>query len=58
MTIRELTRKEVEKLWDINRSELAENIFYWRDGRLLLEQEYYYERVVSWRMRALHPHLA
>jgi predicted N-acetyltransferase YhbS len=41
VTIRELTREEIEKVWDIDRSEVVENIYYVRDGKLVLEPEYY-----------------
>lgn len=41
MNIRELQREEIEKLWSIDRSEVVENIYYFRNGNLVLQPEYY-----------------
>ena len=38
---RELRREEVEEIWTIDRSEVIENIYYYRDGKLVLQPEYY-----------------
>jgi predicted N-acetyltransferase YhbS len=39
--IRELTRDEIERVWEIDRSEVIEGIYYFREGELVLENEYY-----------------
>ena len=42
MIIREMMREEIERVWDdIDRSEVIENIYYLRDGDLVLENERY-----------------
>jgi len=41
MIIRGLARDEIESLWRIDRSEIVENVYYLRDGVLVLETEYY-----------------
>jgi len=39
--IRELARDEIKTIWGIDRSEAIENVYYLRDGALVLETEYY-----------------
>lgn len=41
MMIRELARDEIESVWDIDRREITENVYYLREGTLVLEAEYY-----------------
>lgn len=41
MIIRELARSEIPYLWQINRAEVINNIYYIRDGKLVLEPEHY-----------------
>ena len=41
MIIREIERDEIEQIWTIDRREVIENIYYLRDGELVLEPEYY-----------------
>jgi len=41
MKIRELTRSEVPYIWQIDRREVIENIYYLRDEKLVLKPEYY-----------------
>jgi predicted N-acetyltransferase YhbS len=41
MKIRELTRSEVPYIWQINRRELIENIYYLEDGKLVLKPKHY-----------------
>jgi len=41
MLIRELKRGELESVWDIDRSEIVEDVYYLRDGKLALEAEHY-----------------
>jgi predicted N-acetyltransferase YhbS len=41
MLIRELHRDEIEKIWTIDRGEVVENIYYLREGKLVLQPEYY-----------------
>ena len=42
MVIRQITREEIERIWDeIDRSEAIEGIYYLRDGELVLEEEHY-----------------
>ena len=41
MQIRALNRSEIPYIWQINRSEVINNIYYLRDGRLVLEPEHY-----------------
>jgi len=42
--IRELAREEIETIWGIDRSEVIENVYYMRDGALVLEAEDYHMR--------------
>jgi len=41
MRIRYLSRAEVPYVWQINRSEIVINIYYLRDGKLVLEPKHY-----------------
>jgi predicted N-acetyltransferase YhbS len=41
MKIRELTRAEVPYVWQINRREVIENIYYVEDEKLILKPEHY-----------------
>ena len=41
MKIREITRDEVAAIWQIDRGELIDHIYYFRDDRLVLEAEHY-----------------
>ena len=41
MTIRDMTRDEVGLVWSIDRSEIVDNVYYHRDGQLVLESEHY-----------------
>jgi predicted N-acetyltransferase YhbS len=41
MIIRELTRAEVERVWEIDRREVIEKVYHMRDGRLILEPAFY-----------------
>ena len=41
MNIRELTRSEIPNIWTIDRSEVIDNVYYLRDGKLVLEPEHY-----------------
>jgi len=41
MKIRELTRSEVPYIWQINRREVIENIYYLNAGKLVLKPEHY-----------------
>ena len=41
MQIRELTRDRIPDIWKIDRSEVIENIYYLRDGKLMLEPEHF-----------------
>ena len=41
MKIRELTRSEIPSIWQIDRSEVSDNIYYLRGGKLVLEPEHY-----------------
>ena len=41
MKIRELVRDEIDMLGQIDRSEIIENLYYLRQGTLVLEAEYY-----------------
>ena len=41
MKIRPLTRSEIPYIWQIDRSEVIENIYHLRDGQLVLEPEHY-----------------
>ncbi len=38
---RELTRSEVTRLWDIDRREVIDNVYYFQDGVLVLQPEHY-----------------
>ena len=41
LAARELTRSEVTRLWDIDRREVIENIYYFENGGLVLKPEHY-----------------
>jgi len=41
MKIRHLTRSEIPYIWQIDRREVIDNIYYLRDGKLILEPEHY-----------------
>jgi predicted N-acetyltransferase YhbS len=41
VTIRELTRDEIERVWEIDRREVIENVYSLRDGLLVLEPEHH-----------------
>jgi len=41
MIIRELHREEVEQIWEIDRGEVIDNIYYLRHGKLILTPEHY-----------------
>jgi len=41
MKIRHLTRSEIPYIWRIDRREVIDNIYYLRDGKLILESEHY-----------------
>ena len=41
MKIRELSRSEVPYIWQIDRSEVVENIYYLKDGKLVLKSEHH-----------------
>lgn len=41
MKFRELQRDEISHIWSIDRSEVIDNIYYLRDGELVLEAEHY-----------------
>jgi predicted N-acetyltransferase YhbS len=42
ITGRELLREEVKRVWDIDRSEVIENIYYLENGKLVLKPETYH----------------
>jgi predicted N-acetyltransferase YhbS len=39
--IRELTRGEVKRVWEIDRREVIEKVYHLRDGRLILEADFF-----------------
>ncbi len=39
--IRKLTKNELPNIWRINRREVIDNVYYYRDGKLILEPEHY-----------------
>jgi len=41
MIIRAMRREEIHLVWQIDRREIIENIYYLRDGRLVLEPDYF-----------------
>lgn len=41
MNIRAMTRDEIPTIWNIDRREVIEHIYYLRDGALVLEAEHY-----------------
>jgi predicted N-acetyltransferase YhbS len=41
MKFRELSRDEIPNIWQIDRSEVIDNIYYLRNGQLVLEPEQY-----------------
>jgi predicted N-acetyltransferase YhbS len=41
LLIRELTRDEVENVWEIDRSEVIEGVYYLEGGELVLKAEHY-----------------
>lgn len=58
LNIRKLTKDELPLIWTINRAEVIDNIYYIRDGELVLEPEHY--DVQGWppgEPEHYHPHL-
>jgi len=41
LLIRALARNEIESIWDIDRSEVIDHVYYLRDGKLVLQAEHY-----------------
>ncbi len=41
ITTRELKRDEIEEIWNIDRREVIENVYYLEDDALILKPEYY-----------------
>ena len=41
MKIRKLTRSEIPAIWNIDRAEVIDNIYYFRNGKLVLEAEHW-----------------
>ena len=41
LTSRSLTREEICRLWDIDRREVIDNIYYFENGQLVLKPEHY-----------------
>jgi GNAT superfamily N-acetyltransferase len=41
VNIRRLERDEIERVWEIDRRETVENVYYLRDGELVLKPEYF-----------------
>jgi len=41
MIIQELTRKQVEQIWSIDRREVIDHVYYLQDGKLVLKPEHY-----------------
>lgn len=42
LKIRPLTRSEIPYIWQVDRREIIDNIYYFRDGTLVLEPEHYH----------------
>ncbi len=56
--IRNLTKNELPNIWEIDRSEVIDNVYYFRDGELILEAEHY--DMQGWppgEPEHYHPHL-
>lgn len=56
--IRKLTHPELPSIWTIDRAEIIDNIYYIRDGKLVLEAEHY--DMQGWppgEPEHYHPHL-
>lgn len=51
MRIREITREEIKEIRELDRSEIVEQIFYYRNGKLVLEDEYY--DIKNWNLEEL-----
>ena len=41
MKIRKLTRSDIPNIWTIDRAEVIDNIYYFRNGKLVLEAEHW-----------------
>ena len=41
LTFRELTRNEIEEVWNIDRREVIDNIYYFENGTLVLKPKHY-----------------
>ena len=41
MNIRPLQREEISRIWQIDRREIVQNIYYLRDGELILKPDYF-----------------
>lgn len=51
MRIRDIKREEIKEIRELDRSEIVEQIFYYRNGKLVLEDEYY--DVKNWNLEEL-----
>lgn len=46
ITLRDISKEEIEQIWGIDRSEVIENIYYFENNALVLKSEYY--NVTGW----------
>jgi len=51
LRIRDIKREEIKEIRELDRSEIVEQIFYYRNGKLVLEDEYY--DVKNWNLEEL-----
>ncbi len=51
MRIRDIKREEIKEVRELDRSEIVEQINYYRNGRLVLEDEYY--DITKWNLEEL-----
>ncbi len=55
MRIRDIKREEIKEIRELDRSEIIEQIYYYRNGRLVLEDEYIV--VENWILEELEQHI-
>jgi len=51
LRIRDIKREEIKEVRELDRSEIVEQINYYRNGRLVLEDEYY--NITKWNLEEL-----
>jgi N-acetylglutamate synthase-like GNAT family acetyltransferase len=56
MVVREIGRNEIERIKEIDRSEVIDHIYYFKDGKLILKKEHY--DISGWDLQELRKNLS